>query len=144
MKGTSFSTMLNTRLRCFLQLHRNRSRSFSTFDRSEDEDERWAVTRKIRLLGLRSSQPGAALALYDDFVHRQKKRADLKMFAAAINCATVAKDLAKGREIHQLIERDYPQFSENLMLKQQLRFMYSKCQDERAAAKLFPNPPNDS
>jgi hypothetical protein len=106
---------------------------------SEDvqQCDRLATTKRMRLLGLQSSQTCKALAIYDDYVYRQKKVPDLRMFAVAINCAMVAEDLAKGREIHQLIERDYPHLKDNLMLKQQLRYFYIKCNDQPSADKLF-------
>jgi hypothetical protein len=99
--------------------------------------DRLAITKKMRLLGLQSSQARKALAIYDDYVYRQKKLPDLRMFAVAINCAMIAEDLAKGREIHQFIERDFPHLKDNLMLKQQLRYFYIKCNDQLSAEKLF-------
>jgi hypothetical protein len=62
------------------------------------------------------------------------------MFAVAINCAMVAEDLAKGREIHRFIERNFPDFKDNLMLKQQLRYFYIKCHDQTSADQLFQHP----
>ena len=102
-----------------------------------EHHDRLAITKKMRLLGLQSNQARQALAIYDDYIHRQKKLPDLRMFAVAINCAMIAEDLAKGREIHQFIERDFPQLKDNLMLKQQLRYLYIKCNDQLSADKLF-------
>jgi hypothetical protein len=99
--------------------------------------DRLAITKKMRLLGLQSNQARQALALYDDYVYRQKKLPDLRMFAVAINCAMNAEDLAKGREIHRFIERDFPHLKDNLMLKQQLRYFYIKCNDQASADQLF-------
>ena len=59
------------------------------------------------------------------------------MFAVAINCAMNAEDLPKGREIHQFIERDFPHLKDNLMLKQQLRYFYTKCNDQASVDQLF-------
>jgi hypothetical protein len=106
-------------------------------EKDEEQRDRLATTKKIRLLGLQSNQARQALKIYDDYVNRQKKLPDIRMFAVAINCAQVAKDLAKGREIHQFIERDFPHFKDNLMLKQQLRYFYLKCNDQISADKLF-------
>jgi hypothetical protein len=94
----------------------------------------------MRVLGLQSNQARQALSIFDDYVDRQKKKPDLKMFAVAINCASLIKDLNKGKAIHQLIERDYPHFKDNLMLKQQLRYFYVKCNDPVAAQRLFQQP----
>ena len=105
--------------------------------------ERLEITRKIRLLGLQSSQPRQALSVFDDYVHRQKKKPDIRMFAVAINCATVAKDLAQGREIHRMINDDFPQLKDDLMLKQQLRYFYAKCNDPRSAERLFQSSKDD-
>ena len=102
-----------------------------------DHHDRLATTKKMRLLGLQSNQARKALSIYDDYVYQQKKLPDLRMFAVAINCAMIAEDLAKGREIHQFIERDYPHLKDNLMLKQQLRYFYIKCNDQVSADKLF-------
>ncbi|CAF2547686.1 unnamed protein product [Rotaria sp. Silwood2] len=99
--------------------------------------DRLNITRKMRLLGLQSNQARQALSIYDDYVYRQKKLPDLRMFAVAINCAMIAEDLAKGREIHQFIECNFPHFKDNLMLKQQLRYFYIKCNDKLSADKLF-------
>ncbi len=102
-----------------------------------DHHDRLATTKKMRLLGLQSNQARQALALYDDYIYRQKKLPDLRMFAVAINCAMVAEDLVKGREIHQFIERNFPHLKDNLMLKQQLRYFYIKCNDQASADQLF-------
>ncbi|CAF1351347.1 unnamed protein product [Rotaria sp. Silwood1] len=110
-------------------------------DRKSDGDadyhDRLNTTKKMRLLGLQSSQARQALSIYDDYVNRQKKLPDLRMFAVAINCAMIAEDLAKGREIHQFIEHNFPHLKDNLMLKQQLRYFYIKCNDKLSADKLF-------
>ncbi len=114
------------------------TRSMSTKSNEDIEHhDRLSTTKKMRLLGLQSSQARKALSIYDDYVYRQKKSPDLRMFAVAINCAMTAEDLAKGREIHQLIERDFPHLKDNLMLKQQLRYFYIKCNDQLSADKLF-------
>jgi hypothetical protein len=102
-----------------------------------DHHDRLATTKKMRLLGLQSNQARNALSIYDNYVYQQKKLPDLRMFAVAINCATIIEDLAKGREIHQFIERDFPHLKDNLMLKQQLRYFYIKCNDQASADKLF-------
>lgn len=102
-----------------------------------EHHHRLATTKRMRLLGLQSNQTRSALAIYDNYVHRQKKAPDLRMFAVAINCAMIAEDLEKGREIHQFIERDFPHLKDNLMLKQQLRYFYIKCNDQQSADKLF-------
>jgi hypothetical protein len=106
-------------------------------DEDADHHDRLSKTKKMRLLGLQSNQAGQALAIYDDYVHRQKKVPDLRMFAVAINCAMIAEDLAKGREIHQFIEQNFPHLKDNLMLKQQLRYFYIKCNDQMSADRLF-------
>ena len=112
----------------------------SKLNEDPDHRDRLAVTKKMRLLGLQSNQARQALALYDNYVYRQKKLPDLRMFAVAINCAMVAEDLAKGREIHRFIERDFPHLKDNLMLKQQLRYLYIKCNDQTSADQLFQQP----
>ena len=99
--------------------------------------DRLTVTKKMRLLGLQSNQARKALSIFDDYVYRQKKSPDLRMFAVAINCAMIAEDLSKGREIHQFIQDHFPHLKENLMLKQQLRYFYIKCNDRLSAEKLF-------
>lgn len=106
-----------------------------------ESQQRLSVTKKMRLLGLQSNQARKALSIYDDYVHRQKKLPDLRMFAVAINCAMIAEDLAKGREIHQFIEKNFPDLKDNLMLKQQLRYFYIKCNDQQSADKLFQQTP---
>ena len=102
-----------------------------------EHNDRLATTKKMRLLGLQSNQARRALSIYDDYVYRQNKLPDMRMFAVAINCATIAQDLTKGREIHQFIERNFPHLKDNLMLKQQLRYFYIKCNDQLSAEKLF-------
>jgi len=102
-----------------------------------DHGDRLAITKKMRLLGLQSNQARKALSIYDNYVYQEKKLPDLRMFAVAINCAMIAEDLVKGREIHQFIEHDFPHLKDNLMLKQQLRYMYIKCNDQTSADKLF-------
>ncbi|CAF1396611.1 unnamed protein product [Adineta ricciae] len=118
-----------------------RSPTTRSISKRSDEDaesqQRLSVTKKMRLLGLQSNQARKALSIYDDYVHRQKKLPDLRMFAVAINCAMIAEDLAKGCEIHQFIEKDFPHLKDNLMLKQQLRYFYIKCNDQQSADKLF-------
>lgn len=114
--------------------------SISSETQSNDNAElrdRLAVTKKMRLLGLQSNQARQALSIYDDYVYRQKKMPDLRMFAVAINCAMIVEDLSKGREIHQFIEFNFPHLKDNLMLKQQLRYFYIKCNDQKSANKLF-------
>ncbi|UJR29896.1 hypothetical protein I4U23_017444 [Adineta vaga] len=126
---------------CFLLTSVLRSTITSTTNKKSDEDaehkNRLSITKKMRLLGLQSHQARKALSIYDDYVHRQKKLPDLRMFAVAINCAMIAEDLSKGREIHQFIESDFPHLKDNLMLKQQLRYFYIKCNDQQSADKLF-------
>ena len=103
------------------------STTHSSGEKSNDDaadHDRFSITKKMRLLGMRSNQARQALSIYDDYVYRQKKSPDSRMFAVAINCAMVAEDLAKGREIHQFIERNFPHLIDNLMLKQQLRYFY--------------------
>lgn len=112
----------------------------STNEKSSDNVEHrdcLSTTKKMRVLGLQSNQARQALVLFDDYVYRQKKLPDIRMFAVAINCAMNAQDLKKGREIHRLIERDFPQFKDNLMLKQQLRYFYIKCNDQQSAHRIF-------
>ena len=106
-----------------------------------ESQQRLSVTKKMRLLGLQSNQARKALSIYDDYVHRQKKLPDLRMFAVAINCAMIAEDLAKGREIHQFIEKNFPDLKDNLMLKQQRRYFYIKCDDQQSADRLFQQTP---
>jgi hypothetical protein len=118
-------------------------------DNNNNDDEtfnrqRLATTKKMRLLGMQSNQARRALAIYDEFVYEQKKTPDIRMFAVAINCAMIANDLNKGREIHRLIERDFPQLKDNLMLKQQLRYFYVKCNDQLAAEQLFESTKSDA
>lgn len=116
------------------------STSRSTGEKLNDNAEhrdRLATTKKMRILGLQSNQARQALVLYEDYVYRQKKIPDLRMFAVAINCAMIAQDLNKGREIHRLIERDFPHWKDNLMLKQQLRYFYMKCNDQESANRIF-------
>lgn len=128
------------RLFIFLTSTIRHSTTQSTSEKSDENVEhrnRLATTKKMRLLGLQSNQARNALKVYDDYVYRQKKIPDLRMFAVAINCAMIAEDLAKGREIHQFIERDFPHLKDNLMLKQQLRYFYIKCNDQQSAGKLF-------
>lgn len=111
--------------------------SDATINGNVEYPDRLATTRKMRLLGLQSNQARKALSIYDDYIYRQKKLPDLRMLAVAINCAMIAGDLAKGREIHQYIERNFPNLKDNLMLKQQLRYFYIKCNDKLSADKLF-------
>ncbi|CAF2161232.1 unnamed protein product [Rotaria magnacalcarata] len=115
--------------------------SDTTSKENAEHRHRLATTKRIRLLGLQSNQARQALAIYDDYVYRQKKLPDLRMFAVAINCAMVAEDLVKGREIHQFIEHNFPHLKDNLMLKLQLRYFYIKCNDKLSADKLFQKPP---
>ena len=117
-----------------------RSTARSTSEKLNDNVEhrdRLTTTKKMRVLGLQSNQARQALVLYEDYVYRQKKIPDLRMFAVAINCAMVAQDLNKGREIHRFIERDFPHLKDNLMLKQQLRYFYMKCNDQQSADRIF-------
>ena len=134
-------------LKCLVKSVLSRCRSTASNNDAPDDSaerlDRLAITRKIRLLGLQSNQPRQALSIFDDYVHRQKKKPDIRMFAVAINCATVAKDLAKGREIHRLIDDDFPQLKDDLMLKQQLRYFYAKCNDPRSAERLFQSSKDD-
>ena len=123
-------------LKSTIRYSTTRSTNIKPAEDTEHRD-RLAITKKMRLLGLQSNQARQALAIYDDYIHRQKKLPDLRMFAVAINCAMIAEDLAKGREIHQFIERDFPQLKDNLMLKQQLRYLYIKCNDQLSADRLF-------
>ena len=120
---------------------RHFSLSSSSSDKILKDDTKYldclVITKKMRLLGLRSNQALKALKIYDDYVYRQKKLPDLRMFTVAINCAMIAEDLSKGREIHQFIEDHCPHLKENLMLKQQLRYFYIKCNDRLSAEKLF-------
>jgi len=111
----------------------------STESKNDDVEQRkrFAITKRMRLLGLQSNQARKALSIYDDYVYRQKKQPDLRMLGVAINCAMNAADLEKGREIHQFIERQFPHLKDNLMLKQQLKYFYLKCNDQQAADKLF-------
>ncbi|CAF1037287.1 unnamed protein product [Rotaria sordida] len=116
------------------------STSISSDTKSNEDAEhhhRLATTRRMRILGLQSNQARRALSIYDDYVYQQKKLPDLRMLGVAINCAMIAEDLAKGREIHQFIEHNFPHLKDNLMLKQQLRYFYIKCNDKLSADKLF-------
>ncbi len=124
---------------CLTSIIRHSSKRSINEKSNEDVDhrDRLAITKKMRLLGLQSNQARKALSIYDNYVYQQKKLPDLRMFAVAINCAMIAEDLVKGREIHQFIERDFPHLKDNLMLKQQLRYFYIKCNDQLSADKLF-------
>ena len=118
------------------------SRYIASNKKSDDDEAesrlRGFITQKIHLLGLRSNQPRQALAIFDDFVHRKKKKPDLKMIIITLNCALVAKDLAKGKEIHQYIENNFPEWRDDLQLKQHLRHFYIKSNDPKSADQLFP------
>ena len=133
-----FSSNSSFGLLTSLLLRRSATRSTSenVNDNAEHRD-RLATTKRMRILGLQSNQARQALAVYNDYVYRQKKLPDIRMFAVAINCAMTAQDLNKGREIHRLIERDFPHFKDNLMLKQQLRYFYIKCNDQQSADRIF-------
>ncbi|CAF1400443.1 unnamed protein product [Adineta steineri] len=149
MLGTFFPkrSVSSSQLFTFFTYSVRHSSTSSTSNKKPDEDiehrHRLATTKKMRLLGLQSNQSHKALSIYDNYVYQQKKTPDLRMFAVAINCATIAQNLSKGREIHQYIQENCPHLKDDLMLKQQLRYFYIKCNDQISADKLFQQQNTD-